>query len=242
MNPVIARSGVLAVALLLAVVAACSDDDGAPSRAAAGAERAVESTSPTQMTVATPATVETLPQRAVTTVSRSAVGTTALVPAGPSSRPVGSTTSVPNETATRSSAPEPTPGDVVLATMNCTARAAGTDYDLLHVTVESIASSRYRLTAQYSGDTFQHDVLVSFDLGASMYLVTAELFEDGSGVPRISGADLSEEGFLDPPQTISPGRVDLMIRSDQIARISGTSFEVRVSLKVDGADIETCPG
>ncbi len=126
--------------------------------------------------------------------------------------------------------------------MDCTAPEADSGYDLLHVTVESIASSRYRLTAQYSGETFQHDILVSFDLGASQYLVTAELFEDGSGVPRISDAALSEDGFLDPPQTISPGLVDLSIRGDQIARISGTRFGVRVSLKVDGADVEACPG
>lgn len=242
MNRVIARRGVACVALLVTVVAACSDD-GAPSGSTAGtALAAVESSSPTHLTVSTSATVETLPQRAVTTVSRSAVETTALVPTSATSSPAASSTSAPNETATGSSAPEPTPGDVVLANMDCTAPEAGTGYDLLHVTVESIASSRYRLTARYSGETFQHDILVSFDLGASQYLVTAELFEDGSGVPRISDADSSEDGFLDPPQTISPGLVDLRIGGDQIARISGTPFEVRVSLKVDGADVETCPG
>ena len=242
MNRVIARKAVGCIALLVTAVAACSDD-GAPSGSSAGTSpAAVDSTSPTRLPTATSATVETLPQPAGTTAAGSSVPTTVLVPAGAPSSPPASSTSAPAQTTTGPSAPQPTPTGFMLADTECTAPATGTEYDLLHMAVESLASSRYRLTAQYSGDTFQHDVLVSFDLGVSMYLVTAELFEDGSGVPRISGADSSEEGFLDPPQTISPGRVDLMIRGDQIARISGTSFEVIASLKVDGADIEACPG
>ena len=90
MNRVIARRGVACVALLVTVVAACSDD-GAPSGSTAGTARAaVESSSPTHLTVSTSATVETLPQRAVTTASRSAVETTALVPASPTSSPAAS--------------------------------------------------------------------------------------------------------------------------------------------------------
>ena len=127
----------------------------------------------------------------------------------------------------------------MLADRECTAARDDPAYDLVHVTVESLPS-RYRLTAQYSGDTFQHDILVTFDLGASSYLATAELFEDGSGVPRVTGSDSSEDVFLDPPQTVAPGLVDLSVRSDQISRISGTPFAVSVSLKVDGSDIEAC--
>jgi hypothetical protein len=123
--------------------------------------------------------------------------------------------------------------------MDCTAPPADASFDLLHVTVESLPA-RYRLAAQYSGDAFQHDILVSFDLGASTYLVTAELFEDGTGVPRLSAAGSTEDVFLDPPQTVTPGVVDLTVRNDQIGGISGTPFSVKVSLKVDGLQIETC--
>jgi hypothetical protein len=123
--------------------------------------------------------------------------------------------------------------------IDCTAPPGDAGFDLLHVTVESLPS-RYRVAAQYSGDAFQHDILVSFDLGASKYLVTAELFEDGNGVGRLFAAGSSEDVFLDPPQTIAPGVVDLTIRNDQIGGISGTPFSVQVSLKVDGLQIETC--
>lgn len=123
--------------------------------------------------------------------------------------------------------------------MDCTADNAGGAYDLLHVTVESLPS-RYRLTARYSGDTSQHDILISFDLGSSSYLVTGELFEDGKGVARFAAAGSSEALFLDPPQTVAPGVVELTVRNDQIGAISGTLFAVEVLLKVDGAEIETC--
>jgi hypothetical protein len=123
--------------------------------------------------------------------------------------------------------------------MDCNSESADPGFDLLHVTVESL-SSRYRLAARYSGDAFQHDILVSFHLGPSTYLVTAELFEDGNGVARLSDASSSEDVFLDPPQTITPGVVDLTVRNDQIGGISGTPFNVEVSLKVDGLDVETC--
>jgi len=123
--------------------------------------------------------------------------------------------------------------------MDCTAPTSDASFNLLHVTVESL-SARYRFAAQYSGDAFQHDILVSFDLGASTYLVTAELFEDGNGVGRVSAAGSTDDVFLDPPQTISAGVVDLNVRNDQIGGISGTPFSVQVSMKVDGLQIETC--
>jgi hypothetical protein len=123
--------------------------------------------------------------------------------------------------------------------MDCTAPPADASFDLLHVTVESLPA-RYRLAAQYSGDAFQHDILISFDLGASTYLVTAELFEDGNGVARLYAAGSNEDVFLDPPQTITAGVVDLNVRNDQIGGISGTPFSVQVSLKIDGLPIETC--
>jgi hypothetical protein len=56
-------------------------------------------------------------------------------------------------------------------------------------------------------------------------------------------ADVAASGttFLDPPQTIEAGNVELDVQTKQIASISGTPFPVTVSLRVDGADIETCP-
>jgi hypothetical protein len=83
-------------------------------------------------------------------------------------------------------------------------------------------------------------VLVSFDLGSSTYVVTGELFEDGTGIGRVTSVSTSDDIFLDPPQTVTAGVVDLNVRNDQIAAISGTPFTVGVSLKVDGSDIETC--
>jgi hypothetical protein len=123
--------------------------------------------------------------------------------------------------------------------MNCTTPPADPSFDLLHVTVESLPA-RYRFAAQYSGDALQHDILISFVLGASTYLVTAELFEDGNGVGRVSAAGSTDDVFLDPPQTITAGVVDLSVRNDQIGGISGTPFSVQVSMKVDGLQIETC--
>jgi hypothetical protein len=102
------------------------------------------------------------------------------------------------------------------------------------------AGSSYRFSARYSGNATQHDILVSFDLGPSTYLVTAELFEDGRGVGQVSGGGATEATFLDPPQTIVAGDVELDVPSNLIASISGTPFPVTVSLKVDGADSETC--
>jgi hypothetical protein len=122
---------------------------------------------------------------------------------------------------------------------DCIAANADAGYDLLHTTVEWLGT-RYRLSARYSGDSLQHDILVSFDLGASTYLVTAELFEDGNGVGRVSSTGSTNDIFLDPPQTITPGLVDLSVRNDQIEAISGTPFVVRVSLKVDGSEMENC--
>jgi hypothetical protein len=110
----------------------------------------------------------------------------------------------------------------------------------VHVTVESLGT-RYRLAARYSGDTVQHDILVSFALGGAAYLVTAELFEDGNGIGRVATAGAPDDVFLDPPQTITPGVVDLSVRNDQIASVSGTPFTVSVSLKVDGSEMENCP-
>ena len=75
-------------------------------------------------------------------------------------------------------------------------------------------NSAYRLIAKYSGDTLQHDILVSFDLGASAYLVTAELFEDGNGVAQISDSRTLGGVFLDPPQSILRNLVDLTVRDD----------------------------
>jgi hypothetical protein len=152
---------------------------------------------------------------------------------------VGSGTPVSVTTTIGSPPTVATDGAAVLVDRDCTAARVGEGYDLMHVTVESV-SSRYRFTARYTGDAVQHDILVTFDLGASSYLVTAELFEDGSGVPRVTGSDSSEDVFLDSPQTITPGLVDLTVRGDQISGISGAPFAVSVSLKVDGSDIETC--
>jgi hypothetical protein len=137
--------------------------------------------------------------------------------------------------------PAPAPaGTTRLVDRDCTASSsAGTGYDLVHVTVDSSAS-KYRFTARYTGDSVQHDVLVSFDLGTSTYVVTGELFEDGTGIGRITSVSTSDDIFLDPPQTVTAGLVDLNVRNDQIAAISGTPFTVGVSLKVDGSDIETC--
>jgi hypothetical protein len=123
---------------------------------------------------------------------------------------------------------------------DCTAANADVGYDLLHATVESLGT-RYRFVARYSGDTFRHDILVSFDLGASTYLVTAELFEDGNGVGRVTRIGSADDVFLDPPQTITPGLVDLSVRNDQIGELSGTPFVVRVSFEVDGSEMENCP-
>lgn len=160
-----------------------------------------------------------------------------------------STTSAPKPIATDPH-PAPTtsvatnPGNATnpgteLVNAECTAPGSN-GFDLVHVRVESLPS-RYRFIARYSGDALQHDILVSFDLAASTYLVTAELFEDGTGVPRLAGAGLSEDVFLDPPQTITPGLVDLSVRNDQLGGISETPFTVIISLKVDGSAIETCP-
>jgi len=116
--------------------------------------------------------------------------------------------------------------------------AAG--FDLLHATVTAGAST-YRFSAQYSGNASQHDILVSFNLGSSAYVVSGELFEDGTGVGQVADAATSDATFLDPPQTIVAGNVELNVQSRQIASISGTPFAISVSLKVDGADVETCP-
>jgi hypothetical protein len=112
-------------------------------------------------------------------------------------------------------------------------------FDLVHVTVERL-STGYRLAARYSGDTLQHDILVSFDLGASTYLVTAELFEDGNGVAQISESRTLTSVFLDPPQSIVRNVVDLTVKNDQISQLNGAPFTVAVSLKADGSDVERC--
>ncbi|MEY2444481.1 MAG: hypothetical protein QOE00_1061 [Ilumatobacteraceae bacterium] len=109
----------------------------------------------------------------------------------------------------------------------------------MHVTVERL-STGYRLAARYSGDTLQHDILVSFDLGASTYLVTAELFEDGNGVAQISESRTLTSVFLDPPQSIVRNVVDLTVKNDQISQLNGAPFTVAVSLKADGSDVERC--
>jgi hypothetical protein len=142
-------------------------------------------------------------------------------------------------TSTAQPAPAPPTGTTRLVDRACTAPNGGTGFDLTHVTVDSSAT-RYVFGARYSGDTVQHDVLISFDLGASTYVVTGELFEDGTGIGRVTSVSTSDDIFLDPPQTVTPGVVDLSVRKEQIAAVSGTPFTVGVSLKVDGSEIETC--
>jgi hypothetical protein len=235
MGRVIARMPVALLALLAVAVGACSDgrtSSGATSTAATSALETVV-TDPTTIRstpTSTPATAPTVPPPRTTA---STVATT-MPPA------VGDD-SVPAHTSTDSSAPPPTTvsDGVAVTDRDCNSETADASFDLLHVTVESLPS-RYRMAAQYSGDAFQHDIVVSFDLGASTYLVTAELFEDGTGVARLTDVGSSEDAFLDPPQTITPGVVDLTVRNDQIGGISGTPFNVGVSLKVDGLEIETC--
>jgi len=246
MGRVIAKRCIALVALLMLVVGACSDDDDSVATATMPTSTR-ETGAPTLPTTSTPATESTISQTDATEVLRSTVPTGGVPASTTSTLPVGNTSvpgaTAPERTTTVAPVPAPTPaptsGGVVLADMDCTGTPGSAGYDLLHVTVESLPS-RYRFTAQYSGNTVQHAILVSFDLGPSSYLVTGELFEDGSGVPRITGADSSEDVFLDPPQTIRTGLVDLMVRSEQISRISGTPFGITVSLKVDGAEVETC--
>jgi hypothetical protein len=111
----------------------------------------------------------------------------------------------------------------------------------MRLTLEALRPG-YRLTARYSGDTVQHDVLVTFDLGQGTYSVTAELFEDGKGVAKVSDPRTGDDLFIEPPQVVRSGLVDLTVRDDQIGQISGTPFSISASLKVDGAGIETCAG
>jgi hypothetical protein len=121
---------------------------------------------------------------------------------------------------------------------DCTAPGAN-GFDLQHVKVSPTASG-YRFGAQYSGDAFQHDIVVAFDIGSSRYIVSGELFEDGTGVGQLFDATASESTFLDPPQTIVANAVGLDVARALVGSISGSPFAITVSLKVDGADIETC--
>ena len=231
------------LAALIALVVGCSSSSASTSTTSLSVPNSVvadEGSTPlsptTSVTVATTASADT-------DVVAADEPATTLVAAG------ASTTSAPKPIATD---PHPGPPTSVATNpgigagpgtelVNADCAAAGSNgFDLVHVRVESLPS-RYRFTAGYSGDAFQHDILVSFDLAASTYLITAELFEDGSGVSRIARPGVSGDAFLDPPQTVTPGLVDLSVRNDQLGGIRGTPFKVSISLKVDGSAIETCP-
>ncbi len=163
---------------------------------------------------------------------------TSVVPTAPTSSAAAPSSSV-DQPSPPSTAGGPAAGGNVVDS-DCTGARADGPFDLLHVTVERL-NSAYRLIARYSGDTVQHDILVSFDLGASAYQVTAELFEDGNGVAQISDSQTLGGVFLDPPQSILRNLVDLTVRDDQIPRLSGAPFTVTVSLRADGSGIESCP-
>ena len=113
-------------------------------------------------------------------------------------------------------------------------------YDLVHVIISRIGSS-YEFVASYTGQANRHDILVTFDLGASALQVTGELFEGGQGVARLLDQQRGESTFLDPPQVVTSGRTDLVVRGDQLRDIAALPSGVQVSLRVDGAYIESCP-
>jgi hypothetical protein len=162
----------------------------------------------------------------VTTVPIAAPGPAAI---NPSPQPVPPT------------AAPPSPGPAATGALDTDCATPGrAGFDLLRAKVEP-GTSTYTFSAQYSGNASQHDIVVSFILGSSTYVVSGELFEDGTGVGQVADAAASDTTFLDPPQTIVAGKVELDVQSRQIASISGTPFAITVSLKVDGADVETCP-
>jgi hypothetical protein len=234
---VIARTSGALVALMALMLGACSEENSSStSTAAKSARDTVVASPPTLESNSTPATAKILPEPATTTASATGAPTTQVVV--PTIAPSTGGSAAPQQSTTTSSPPLP-PGALTLLDKDCTAEHSDSGYDLLHATVESLPS-RYRLTAQYSGDTFQRDILVSFDLSSSSYVVTGELFEDGKGVARVADTGASESLFLDAPQTIAPGLVALTVRTDQVAGISGAPFDGVISLKVDGAKIESC--
>jgi hypothetical protein len=236
---VIARTSVVLFVLLPLAIGACSDGTASStSSAPESARETVVTSPPTLQANSIPAVaVPSVPGLDTTTVSVSGVPTTLARPTIATSTTLEPGSSAPQQVTTTPSAPAPA-GANALVDKDCAAENTS-GYDLLHVKVESLAS-RYRLTARYSGDTFQHDILITFDLGSSIYLVTGELFEDGKGVARVASSGSSEAVFLDPPQTITAGLVDLTVRNDQIGEVSGTPFDITVLLKVDGVEIETC--
>jgi hypothetical protein len=237
---VIARTSVVLFVLLPLSLGACSDGNASSTSSVpeSAGETVVTSPPTLQANSIPPAiTVQSVPASVTTAVAVTGVPTTVPRPTIATSTTFVPGSTAPQQVTTTPSTPAPA-GATALVDKDCAAEN-NSGYDLLHVKVESLVS-RYRLTAQYSGDTFQHDILISFDLGASIYLVTGELFEDGKGVAQVASSGSSEGVFLDPPQTISPGLVDLTVRNDQIGGISGTPFDVTVLLKVDGVEIETC--
>jgi len=252
------RNTALVIALL-AVVTSCSGSSGSDTSSSSAS--ASTETVPAETTVAgtaadsspdsspgsSPGTPASSPTTSATTTvvgsGNSPTPTTipAATPPSPTQPPAAKPTSPPAPPAINP-LPEPTlgpaPASVNLVDKDCPQPGAG-GFDLLHINVKSAGSS-YRFSARYSGNASQHDILVSFDLGGSTYVVTAELFEDGRGVGQISGGGATEATFLDPPQTIVAGNVVIDVPNTLIASISGTPFPVTVSLKADGADSETC--
>ena len=236
---VIAKSSVVLIALVPLTLVACSNgSSSSTSTASASGRDSVVTTPSTSRPNSVSTTVQTVPRQDTTSIAVLEVPTTLLGPTLATSPAGVAGNSPPAQATATPSLPTPA-GEVALIDKDCTAENTDSGYDLLHVRVEPVLAG-YRLAARYSGDTFQHDILISFDLGASSYVVTAELFEDGQGVARVVGRDSSEAVFLDPPQTITAGLVELTVRNDQISGLSGTAFDIAVSLKVDGSDIESC--
>jgi hypothetical protein len=231
--------------LLILTIGACSDGGSSSETTLTTPQSALDSapaeteteTSEQPSTTRAPATTASIPKASAG--SSTTLGTPQVVATTSTLPNVSPSSSPPGQPSTDSSVPAPSSGEAKLLDRDCTAANADAGHDLLHATVESLGT-RYRFIARYSGDTFQHDILVSFDLGASTYLVTAELFEDGNGVGRVTRRGSADDIFLDPPQAITPGLVDLSVRNDQIGAISGTPFVVRVSLTVDGSEVENC--
>lgn len=241
------------IALLTPAVFGCSNDGSSTTEntESTGTESSGPPTSPSAA-ASTDASVpgDSAPtggaaQESTSSAAPSQTSTTTDIPTPPDSAGATPPTSPP---AVSSPATDPPAAasdadpDGVLVDASCTDRSAASsqDFDLGHLLVER-RQSEYHLDAEYSGPSAGHNVLVSFDLGGSTYKIEAELFENGTGSAQVLDPDAAEGVLLDPPQVITGGRIDLVVGSDQIGKISGSAFAVSVSLKVDGIEVETCP-
>lgn len=119
-------------------------------------------------------------------------------------------------------------------------RTGDATFDLLSATVTTTPRGA-RFTADYSGATALHDVLITFGIANTVLTVEGELFEDGTGVARVVNASGQDAVFVDAPTAVTSGRIDLSVPTSDLGGVAATALSSGVvTLTVDGTEVERC--